>query len=143
MFFTLNRSTAAHTRVGGPKGGTMAVISAPDINGGAGTVNSDAAIPFTIGANAGNSAGRTVEQAFVGIWDSVLSTAQCQAVADDLSTAVQPVAAWKPDAGTTTSIPNYISGPPSMSLTGTTTVAGPDAGGGIALGTRVLLAYSN
>lgn len=129
VFFTLNRSTAAHTRIGGPKGGTLASISAPDINGGSGTVNADAAFPFTIGSNGSNASARTMEIAFSGIWNSVLSTAQCQAVADDLELAVQPVAAWKPDAGSTSSISNYISGPPAMTLTGTTVVAGPDTGG--------------
>jgi hypothetical protein len=133
VFFTLNRSTGAHTRIGGPKGGTLVSLGPSDINGGSGTVNADAAFAFTIGGNGTNGSAATVEYAFVGIWNSVLSTAQCQAVADDLTLAVQPVAAWKPDAGSTASIANYISGPPAMTLTGTTVVAGPDTGGGSGL----------
>ena len=127
VFFTLNRSTGAHTRHGGPKGGTIASISVTDIIPGSGAVGDDSAQNFTIGANGANNASRTMEIAFVGIWNSLLSVAQAQAVADDLSTAGQPVAAWKPISSSATTVVNYISGPPSMTITGASLVAGPDS----------------
>ena len=129
-FFTIVRATGVHARIIGPKGGTMASTSTTDITGGSGTVNSDAARSFSIGSNQINSTATVLEFAFAGIWNSVLSVAQCQAIADDLSTALQPVAAWKPNGSTTTSIANYIvvepTPLPAMALTGTTTVVGPD-----------------
>ncbi len=129
VFFTLNRSTFVHTRHGGPKGGTIASISVTDIGSTpAGSVNTDAAQNFTIGSNGTNFGARTMDRAFTGIWNVILSVAQCQAVADDLSTAVQPVAAWKPGSGSASSIANYISGPPAMTITGATLVNGPDSG---------------
>lgn len=153
IFFTLNRSTQAHTRLGGPRGGSLAVITAGDINSGAGAVDSDAGEAFSLGSNGTNSGTHPMEIAFAGIWDSVLTLAQAQAVADDLSTALQPVAAWKPVAGTESSIPNFISGLPVMAMTGTSLVGGPDAGaapaiGGIAptsgpVGTQVTITGTN
>jgi hypothetical protein len=126
-FWTLNRSTGAHTRIAGPKDGTMASVTVTDINGGAGTVNSDASFPLTVGSNGSNNASRTMQVACVAVWDAVLSVAQAQAVADDLSTAATPVSYWIPDGSSTLSVANGISGLPSMTLTTTTLVDGPDS----------------
>jgi hypothetical protein len=126
-FWTLNRSTGAHTRIAGPKGGTMASVTVTDIGGGAGTVNSDASFPLTVGSNGSNNASRVMQVACEAVWDSILSVSDAQDVNDDLSTAIAPVSYWIPNGSSTLSIANGISGLPAMTLTTTTLVDGPDS----------------
>ena len=133
IFFTFNRTAVTTTRLLGPKGGTLTSVTPSDGGGGSGLVAADAAYPFTIGSNGLNPAIRNAEFAFAGFWNVQLTLAQAQAIADDLSTALQPIAAWKPDAGSAASIANYIIADPvlpAMTMTGTTLVGGPDSSGG-------------
>jgi hypothetical protein len=125
--FGLNRTAGTNTRMRGPFGGTMETVTANDISSGSGAWNSDAAFDWRLGFNGVNSAARNMGIAGFGIFPGVLTLAQFQEVADDLDTAsVQPIAFWQPDAGTTTSIPCSDPLLPSMTLTGTTVVDGPD-----------------